>query len=339
MVYQPKLRAVFRVGMAAALAALCVGVAVGATPPLGGLRHVSGTLQVAVPLGSRADSGRGLSLFSLRVPRYVSTGTRHAALFIDGATSPAGQTSSCTATNGTGTGCTISWSASLTVPASHSFAVEIDTGATVAPINTVLAVGKATYTVFPGTNALGTGGNGNPLSLNGVVNTYFYNIAGCSGASCTGTVTPADAASFTIFYAGTLTTPTQGVPTSGNVFDNNGGGSNNLTFASDTPTIGTVTGTAQAPWTSVGTNSLIINGVNSTDAFTYQVTCAVGANGKFGLVSGGAGTASGDVTSAELAGLTPAVLYPAGPNGLDTTNLFTCTNGVASNASGTIVTN
>ena len=339
MISQPKFRPVFRAGMAAALAALCVAVAVGATTSARGLTRVSGSLQIAVPPGPRADFGGGPKLYSLRVPRYVSTGTRHAALFIDGATSPAGQTSSCAATNGTGTGCTITWSANLSVPGPHSFAVEIDTGTTVLPNNTVLAVGKATYTVFPGTNTLGTGGNGAPLSLNGVVNTYFYNISGCTGASCSGTVSPADAASFTIFYVGALTTPTQGLPTSGNVFDNNGNNTTNFTFSSDTPTIGTMTGTAQAPWTSVGTNALAILGVNSTDLFTYQVTCAAGANGKFGLVSGGATTASGNVTATELSGLSPAVLYPAGPNGIDTTNLFTCTNGVAASANGTIVTN
>lgn len=79
--------------------------------------------------------------------------------------------------------------------------------------------------------------------------------------------------------------------------------------------------------------------MNSTDAFPYTVTCAAGASGKFGIVAGGATTASGDVTSAELAGLSPAVSYPAGPTGLDSPNLFTCTNGVASNASGSLVTN
>ena len=337
MVDQAKHRVVFSVGIAAALAALCVGMAVGATTSAREVRHVGGTLQIAMAPAPSANLGSGLTLFSMH--RYVSTGTRHAALFIDGATTPAGQTSSCSATNGTGTGCTITWSANLTVPASHSFAVEIDTGATVLPNNTVLAVGKATYTVFPGTNTLGSGGNGSPLSLNGVVTTYFYNISGCAGSSCSGTVSPADAASYTIFYAGALTTPTNGVPTSGNVFDNNGNNTTNFTFGSDTPSIGTMTGTAQAPWTSVGTNALTILGVNSSDLFTYQVTCAAGANGKFGLVSGGATTASGNVTATELSSLSPAVLYPAGPNGIDTTNLFTCTNGAASSANGTIVTN
>jgi hypothetical protein len=123
------------------------------------------------------------------------------------------------------------------------------------------------------------------------------------------------------------------------VFDNNGGGANNLTFASDTPSIGTLTGTAQAPWTSVTSNSLNILGVNSSPVFSYSVTCVAGANGKFGLVAGGATAASGDVTSAELAGLSPAVSYPAGPTGLAASNIFTCTNGVASNASGSLVTN
>lgn len=322
---------VLSLAMAAALAAVVGGVAV-ASAMSPQVKHVHGTLKIAMPAG-------GVKLTSAQLPGYVSTGTRLAALFIDGATTPAGQTASCTATNGTGTGCTITWSASLTVPGTHSFAVEIDTGTTVTPNNTVLAEGEASYTVFPGTNTLGTGGNGNPLTLNGVVNTYFYNLSGCTGSSCSGTVTPADAAAYSIFYAGTLTTPTQGNPTSGNVFDNNGGGKTNLTFASDNAAIGTVTGNAVAPFTSVSSNSLSILGVNATDAFTYTVTCAAGATGKFGLVSGGGTTGSGDVTSAELAGLSPAVSYPAGPTGLDSANLFTCTNGAASNASGSIVTN
>ncbi|HEV2218492.1 MAG TPA: hypothetical protein VGV88_13085 [Candidatus Dormibacteraeota bacterium] len=338
MADQPKLRVVFS---AAVLAALCVALAVGGTTSTRELRHVDGTLQVAGPLGPAvAMGGGGSRLPSAQLPTYVSTATTHAALFIDGAATPAGQATSCSASNGTGTGCTISWSANLSVPAMHSFAVEIDTGATVVPHNTVLAEGKASYTVFPGNNTLGSGGNGSPLSLNGVVNTYFYSISGCAGASCSGSVTPADAASYSIFYAGALTTPTPGVPTSGNVFDNAGiNNTSPFTFASDTPSIGTMTGTAQAPWTTTGTNVMTILGVNASDLFPFQVTCVAGANGKFGVVSGGGALPYGNVTASELSGLSPAVLYPAGPGGLDTTNLFTCANGVALSATGTIITN
>ena len=353
MEHQPKRRILFCLATAAALAAVGIGMTVGARTagPAHAMR-VSGTLEVARPAdnasdaGPASDSGSGVRLASVRLPRYVSTATAHAALFIDGASSPAGQTTSCSASNGTGTGCTISWTANLTVPASHSFAVETDTGPSILPHNTVLAEGKGTYTLFPGTNTLGTGGNGNPLSLNGVANTYFYNISSCAGSSCSGTISIADAASYTIFYAGALTTPTQGQsPTSGNVFDNNGFGqagpapTSNVTMASDTPSIGTMTGTAQAPWTSVSSNSLTILGANASQLYTYTVTCVAGATGKFGLLSGGGAVGSGNVTSSELVGLSPAVVYPAGPGGLDTTNLFTCTNGVASDANGTLVTN
>lgn len=334
---QPKRRALFCVAAAAALAAVGVGVTVGSHASV---MHVSGTIKIAMPVGPARASGGGVKLTSYTRPAYVSTATAHAALFIDHASTAAGQTTSCSASNGTGTGCTITWSANLTVPAKHVFSVEIDTGPSILPHNTVLAEGQGSYTVFPGSNPLGTGGNGQPLSLNGVANTYFYNITGCSGSTCSGTVSFADAASYTIFYAGTLTAPQQGQsPTSGNVFDNNGMGASNVTFASDTPSIGTMTGTAQAPWTSVTSNSLNILGVNNSQLWTYQVTCAAGATGHFGLVSGGGSQGSGDVTSTELAGLGTAVFYPAGPAGIDTTNLFTCTNGVASDANGSLVTN
>ena len=335
--YVPKRRVLSCVAVAAALAAVGVGVTAGSTASVRQVRHVSGTLKVAMLAGPARDSGAGVKLTSVITPSYVSTGTRHAALFIDGASTPAGQTSSCTATNGTGTGCTITWSANLTVPGSHIFAVEIDTGATVAPNNTVLAEGEATYTVYPGANTLGTGGNGAPLSLNGVAHTYFYNISSCSGSSCSGTVTFADAAAYTIFYAGTLTAPQPGNPTSGNVFDN-GTTANPITLSSDTPSIGTMTGTAQSPYTSVTSNSLNILGVNASQAWTYTVTCVASANGKFGIVNGGGTAGSGDVSSAELSGLSPAVSYPTN-TAIDTTNLFTCTNGAASDASGSLVTN
>lgn len=343
---QPRRRVLFCVAMAAALAVVGFGVTAGSTTSVRQVRQVSGTLQVAVPAALASDSGAGVGHRGDSLPSYVSTGTAHASLFIDHASSAAGSTTSCSASNGTGTGCTITWTANLTVPASHVFSVEIDTGPSILPHNTVLAEGQGTYTVFPGTNTLGSGGNGSPLSLNGVANTYFYNITTCSGASCTGTVSFADAAAYTIFYGGPLTTPTQGQsPTSGNVFDNNGFGqsgpaaTSNLTFSSDTASIGTITGTAQAPWTSVSPNTLTILGANASQLYTYQATCAAGANGKFGLLSGGGASGSGDVTAAELTGLPTAVTYPGGPGGIDTTNLFTCTNGVASDANGSLVTN
>ena len=339
------------VAIVGALAVTAAGMAVGAPSSGRQMKQVSGTLRLEMPatLTSRVSAGStgySLTSFQSSMPAYVSTATAHASLFIDHAATAAGSTTTCSASNGTGTGCTISWTANLTVPASHVFSVEIDTGPSILPHNTVLAEGQGTYTVFPGTNTLGTGGNGSPLSLNGVANTYFYNITTCSAASCTGTISFADAASYTIFYAGALTTPTQGQsPTSGNVFDDNGFGqsgpsaTSNITIASDTPSIGTMTGTAQSPWTSLSSNSLNILGVNASQQYPYTVTCGANANGKFGLLSGGGAVGSGDVTAAELSGLPAAVTYPAGPGGIDTTNLFTCTNGVASDANGSLVTN
>jgi len=239
---------------------------------------------------------------------------------------------------GSGTGCTISWSAQLTVPASHVFAVETDTG-TNAPANTVLSEGAASYTVVAGsTNTLAT------MSLNGVVKQATFTVSGCSGVTpnslCNGTVALAAAAGNVISYAGTTVVPTTGnSPSSGNVFDNGA-----VTFVSTTPASGVATGTAQTTGPNVfstyAANTLTVSGVNTTGIYTYQVTCASGATGTFGITVGGAATPSLAVTTAELGALTPAVTYPTGGiTVIGTAPLFSCTAGGISNASGTLPVN
>ena len=324
-----KPRVLLSVAMVAALAGVGVGVTAAAARSAPQIRHVSGTLEIALP-----DSG-GIKLTSAEMPREVSGGTTHAALFIDGAASPAGQTSSCTATIGTGVGCTITWSASLSAPASHTFAVETDNGAK------VLDEGKATYTVNVGQNALGSGGAGNaPLSLNVAAFTFGYSVGACSGGTCPGSFSLFDAAFYSIVYNGSTPVPTNGQnPTSGNVLDNNGGGTANLTLTSDTPSIGTVTGTASSPFTSYSSGTLTVLGINNTGNFAYSVACVAGATGTFGILFGGANVPSGDVTAAELAALSPAVAYPASPAGTGTGHIFTCTNGVATATSGSLIAN
>jgi hypothetical protein len=269
----------------------------------------------------------------------VSGGTTHAALFIDGSASPAGQTSSCTATIGTGTGCTISWNANLSAPASHTFAVETDNG------SHLLDEGKATYTVNIGTNALGSGGAGNaPLSLNAAAYTFGYSVASCAAGTCSGSFSFFDAAFYSIVYGGATAVPTNGQnPTSGNVFDNNGGGASNLTATSSNAGVGTVTGTAQSSgsntYTTYSSGTLTVVGVNNSGNFPYSVACVAGASGTFGITFGGLTTASGDVTTAELGALSPAISYPSSPAGTGTGNVFTCTSGAISATSGTLVTN
>jgi len=141
-------------------------------------QKVSGTLSIVTSQGALPSSSVRASSASRR-PEYVSAATKHAALFIDGAATAAGSTTTCSATTGAGTGCTISWSASLTVPATHTFAVEIDTG-TNAPTNTVLAEGSGPYAIVAGTNTLAA------LSLNGVVRDAGFTVTSCTLASCSG---------------------------------------------------------------------------------------------------------------------------------------------------------
>jgi hypothetical protein len=254
-------------------------------------------------------------------------------VFIDGATTSAGSTTACTAATGTGTGCTISWSAKLTVPASHVFAVEADTG-TNAPTNTVLAEGAASYAVVAGSNVLAT------LALNGVVKQATFAVATCAVATCNGTVVLAASAGNAIAYTGTTVVPTAGnSPSSGNVFDNGA-----VTFVSDTPATGLVSGTAQSTggnvFSTFATNTLTVSGVNITGTYTYQVACVGSATGTFGITVGGAATPSLAVTTAELAALTPAVAYPvAGITVISTAPAFSCAAGSISNASGTLPVN
>jgi hypothetical protein len=315
------------------LLAACGGGTNGSTPsaivtpgPGVSSQTVSGTLLIGNP-GTTASSTH-------RSPAFVSPATKHVALFIDGSAVTAGQSASCSAATGTGTGCTITWAAQLTVPAAHTFAVEADTG-TNAPANTVLSVGSGSYAIVAGTaNALGT------LALNGISTGATFTVGTCSGSTpnslCPGTITIASAAGTAIAYTGATTVPTTGnAPTSGNVFDNGP-----ATFVSSAPTIGTITGTVQTTFSTLAAGVLSVSGVNTTGSYTYQVTCGAAATGTFGITLGGAATVDTVVTTAELAGLTPAVSLPAG--GLTvagTAVLFTCTSGNITSSGGTLPVN
>jgi hypothetical protein len=317
-----------------ALAAGGFALSVGATSSARQTHRVSGTLRIVAAPHTMLSGIKGDS-----VPEEVSGGTTHAALFIDGSSSPAGQTSSCTATIGTGTGCTISWNANLSAPASHTFAVETDNG------SKVLDEGKATYNVALGSNSLGTGGGGNaPLSLNAAAYTVGYSVSSCAAGTCNGSLSLFDAAFYSIVYGGSTLVPTNGQnPTSGNVLDNNGGGASNFTVTSNGASVGTVTGPAQSSgsntYATYSSGTLTIVGIDSSGNFAFNVACVSGATGTFGVNWGGLTTPSGDVTSAELGALSPVISYPSSPAGGGTGNIFTCTSGAITATSGTLVTN
>ena len=296
------------------------------------LATVTGTLSIG---GSQSATAMSRAQSSRLRPEFVSPATGHVALFIDGAAAAAGAITGagCTPTTGTGTSCTIPWSAQLTVPASHVFAVETDSGTAGVPNNTVLSVGAQTYAIVAGANTLAA------LSLNGVVKDATFAITGCATNTCNGTVTLAAAAGNAISYTGATAVPTNGnAPSSGNIFDNGP-----VTLASSNTVAGTgglVTGTAQAPFSTYAPNTLSVVGVNTTGVYTYAATCNATATGTFGITLADAAGTSGLVTTAELGGLAPAVAYPAtGLTVLGTAPSFSCTAGTIGSATGTLPVN
>jgi len=289
-------------------------------------QSVSGTLTIGNPGTSAQSKGRG--------PLFVSSTTKHASLFIDGAATASGSTASCTASTGTGTGCTITWAAQLTVPAAHTFAVETDTG-TNTPTNTILSEGAGSYAIVAGTaNTL------TALSLNGTVVGATFAVSTCSGVSpnslCNGTVTLSAPGGTAIAYTGSTTVPTTGnSPSSGNVFDNG-----NVTLVSSAPAVGTITGTVQSTFSSLTSGTLTVSGVDTTGSYTYQVTCGAGTTGTFGVTLGGAASSSAAVSVAEAAALSPAVSFAAaGVNVLGTAPSYTCTAGNITSTGGTLPVN
>jgi hypothetical protein len=277
---------------------------------------VSGTLTIGNP-GST-------SMASSRRPAFVSASTMHMAVFIDGTAAPAGVTATCTASTGTiPSGCTIPWSAQLTVPNLHTFAVEADSG-TNAPANTVLSVGSASYTIVAGSaNALTL------PALSGIAHLVTFTTGTCNGTTpnslCSGTITIADPANNAIASTGVA-----------DAFDNGP-----ATFVSSSPAVGAITGTALAPFSTLAAGTLTVSDVNATGIDAFQVTCVAGATGTFGITLGGGTTANTGVTPAELAALTPPVTLP--PPGLivsGTPPTYTCTAGnMTSSAGGSLTVN
>jgi hypothetical protein len=297
------------------------------TTPATTLQTVHGTLPIGLSQ-SASQSAHG------RKPAYVSPGTTNARVYINGSTTAANSSTACTTTgtNGTGTGCTIAWSTQLAVPGSYNFVVEVDDG------TNVLAEGEAHYAISTGNNTL-TG-----LTLNGVAATASFTVDSCSGSGCSGTITLADADLDAITYGGTSTTiPDTGTdPTSGDVFDDGP-----VTLASDTPVTGTVSGGASAgagqtetgsPAGTISTwsvapagGTLTIRGVTTGGTYGYEVSCAPTATGTFGISLGDGPS----LTASPLGSLT----YPPAVVESGKAQLFTCTGGTISSATGTLPVN
>jgi DNA-binding beta-propeller fold protein YncE len=246
-------------------------------------------------------------LGAVRKPDYVSAATTHAYVFINGSATPNNASSTCTGseTTGTGTFCTITWTAALAVPHAYVFDVEISNNAPAS----VLAVGQQTYALVAGTNTLSM------LTLNGVVANANFSTVSCSNVSlpgtCVGTVVLQDAAGVAIGYTGATTVPTTGNnPTTGTVFDNG-----NVTFASNAAS-GLVIGTAQFSggntFSTFAPNTLTVAGVNTTGIYPFQVSCATGSTtGNFGITVGGGTSPSGDIIGSQRANENPVPTYPS----------------------------
>jgi hypothetical protein len=262
----------------------------------------TGSLTIAIPQAAQASS-------SARKPSYISPSTKHAAVFIDGAKTAAGSatcTSPCTSL-------TINWTGTS---GSHSFAVESDDGS---PFNYVLAEGIQTYTLVAGANGTLTP----KLTLNGVAYGFIaITVVGCvtnvqapSVPYCSGTFAVTD-------VDGNLIVPPGDFDNGPITFLPNGVGNGQFS-----------NGQCSSP----NLTSLCIPNT-SGGGYGFLVSCNTGATGTF-YVGSSFTSGSGDVTAAELSGLSPAVTYP-NDTGLDEGSLnpvFTCTNGVISApATGTI---
>jgi hypothetical protein len=125
--------------------------------------------------------------------------------------------------------------------------------------STVLAEGQSSYPLVAGSNSLPA------MSLNGVVAGASFSVTGCSASgdgptpptidTCAGNVILSDAAADAIVYSGPLEGPFEGQnPTTGTVYNNDGGNSSEVSFTSSSVS-GTVSGTAQSPFSSYASAS------------------------------------------------------------------------------------
>jgi sugar lactone lactonase YvrE len=236
----------------------------GASPAAPSAATAHGTITIRIPRAARGSS-------SARKPAYISPGTTGAAVFIDGATTPAGSTTSCTSA------CTIAWSAALSVPAAHTFAVEIDNG------TSVLAENEHSYAIVFGANGALTP----TLTLNGVAASAALTVESCAATTCTGTLQVADATGNPITNSG-----------SNPNFDNG-----TITYASATPSTGTVA--------SGGT----IATVSTAGTYAYTTACATNTGQFQTTMTASIPAGSGDITAAELTNR--SLVYPSSINQLE----------------------
>ena len=308
----------------------------GASTP-GAAQQVSGTLTIITDTVPQS--------LAVKKPQYVSAGTTHAYVFINNSATPNGSSTSCSGTNGTGTACTINWTAAVAVPGSYTFQVETDNG------TSVLSEGEATEALVAGNNTLAT------LSLNGVAAEYNVVTQSCTAGTpgtCSGYVNLLDAAGDWISYAGT-TAPGSGTsPTNGTAFDNGGAGitaTANGTACPGGVSCGKFTGSAQSlngsSISSVAGGVLTLlfapgTSVGQTNSFTFTVSCLNGtATGSFGVTFGATSASGVGITAGQLSNESPVPAYPASIAlaAGETAPSYTCSNGAIASATGTLPVN
>ncbi|MBV9407696.1 MAG: hypothetical protein JO164_02665 [Candidatus Eremiobacteraeota bacterium] len=236
----------------------------------------SGTLTVVPPRGASTKKRR---------PLFVSASTTGASMYV-GSTPFGGAGTSPHIT--CSPSCTFHW---VAPSGSQTFSVELDDG------TNVLAEGRRTYTIAPGTNTLSPS-----LTLNGVAATLAFGTETLGGGGTTfgGTFAIADFDGNAITSAGSSTAYDNGTPT----------------FASSDVSVGTITIAAQTP-TATGTDH------------SFSVACAASATGTFAIAPT-PGSGSGAITAAQLTAT--SLTYPSAITGNMYT--YTCTDGQITDSTG-----
>lgn len=214
----------------------------------------TGTLTIVVPQSVSE---------SVREVAYISTATKQAALFIDGLTTAAGSSTSCSS------GCTIAYK---TTAGTHTLRAEIANGSSV-----VLAEGSASVTVVPGA------GNNFTMTLNGAAAIASWeSTTSTTTSSISGTYAIEDSSSVPITSAGGSTT-----------FDN-------APIAFLTSVSPTFSGTASFT-TSGSSTTLSAPDAHGTD-YPFTASCSASANGTFTVTATSASSSAG-ITAGQLSGV------------------------------------
>ncbi len=282
------LRTIPPIILAAALLAACSGGGGSYSTPSQSGASASGVVTIARP-ASASSHARSR-------PSYISSGTTRAALFIDGETTPAGTSSSCT------TGCTIAYT---TTSGTHTFTAETDNGSKVLADGTTGAIG---IVAGPGNNFTITL-NGAAAQMAWVTNTSSNPAPPAQPTSVTANWAIADSASVDITNSPGTATFSGGT----------------ITFGVSTS--GTVTG---GPPTFSPTTLAHPDASGSDYSITAACNGATGS-GSFSITATSA-SVSTLITPAELLGL--SITYPLASLTVAPSHPYTCTNGVISDSSG-----